>query len=153
MWSAELQQRISLERALLKQYALDQFDIYWDQAESRYYGYGVATTSAGRKYALYLLIPSNFPYARPSLYITDPRPLLTHNGQSLASLGTSHAMHTLSPTNNCVQICHWRDERWHSGILLHKVFLKGLMWLEAFEQHLATGEPLSQFVSTMVGAL
>ncbi len=153
MWSTELQQRISLERALLKQNTLDQFEIYWDQAESRYYGYGVATTNSGRKYTLYLFIPSNFPYARPSLYITDPRPLLMHNGQSLASLGTSHAMHTLSPTNGCVQICHWRDERWHSSVLLYKVFLKGLLWLEAFEQHLATGEPLSQFVSTMVGAL
>jgi hypothetical protein len=48
-----------------------------------------------------------------------------------------------------VQICHWRDARWHSGILLYKVFLKGLLWIEAYEQHLATGRNLSEFVGTM----
>jgi hypothetical protein len=50
---------------------------------------------------------------------------------------------------NLVQICHWRDGRWHSGILLLKVFLKGLLWIEAYEQHLATGRNLSEFVGTM----
>jgi len=47
------------------------------------------------------------------------------------------------------QICHWRDARWHSGIVLQKVFLKGLLWIEAYEQHLATGLSLADFVRTM----
>jgi hypothetical protein len=62
-------------------------------------------------------------------------------------------MHTLAPSGNgMVQICHWRDARWHSNILLFKVFLKGLIWIEAYEQHLATGRPLADFVRTMAEA-
>jgi hypothetical protein len=29
------------------------------------------------------------------------------------------------------------------------VFLKGMIWIEAYEQHLATGRPLAEFVLTM----
>jgi hypothetical protein len=63
-------------------------------------------------------------------------------------------MHTLAPdTNGYVQICHWRDDRWHSGIMLQKVFLKALIWIEAYEQHLATGHPIAEFVLTMAGRI
>jgi hypothetical protein len=84
------------------------------------------------------------------MYLTYPLPLYTAAGYLVSALGTSHDMHTLAPSSSGqVQICHWRDDRWHSGILLHKVFLKGLLWIEAYEQHLATGRPLAEFVSTM----
>jgi hypothetical protein len=87
------------------------------------------------------------------MYLTEPFPLLMADGRMVSSLGVSHSMHTLTPSpNGFVQICHWRDERWHSGILLQKVFLKGLLWIEAYEQHLATGRPLADFVLTMTGA-
>jgi hypothetical protein len=59
-------------------------------------------------------------------------------------------MHTLGPgPSGEVQICHWRDNRWHAGITLDKVLLKGLLWLEAYEQHLTTGQPIDGFVRTM----
>ena len=153
MWTADQRQRLELEHRLLQQEGFGQFSIYRNTNDDTYYGFGVATTSSGRQYKLYLVIPSEFPYQRPSLYVTDPQPLFTFDRRSLTDLGTSHNMHTLSPSNGCVQICHWRDDRWRASILLHKVFLKGLLWLEAYEQHLATGRPLAEFVSTMVGAL
>jgi hypothetical protein len=88
------------------------------------------------------------------MYVTNPHPLRTYNGGLISSLGVSHQMHTLAPdSNGYVQICHWRDARWHSGIMLQKVFLKGLIWIEAYEQHLATGRPLAEFVSTMAETL
>ena len=153
MWTTEQHQRLALEHRLLQQEGFGQFSIYWDQNDATYHGEGVATTNSGRKYTLYLVIPNNFPYERPSLYITAPLPLLTYYGRSLSDLGYSHDMHTLPSSNGCIQICHWRDARWHSSILLHKVFLKGMIWLEAYEQHLATGRPLAEFVSTMAGTL
>lgn len=72
------------------------------------------------------------------------------DGTQLSSLGVSHKMHTLTPLpNGMVQICHWRDNRWRSGIVLQKVFLKALIWIEAYEQHIATGCDLADFVRTM----
>ena len=59
-------------------------------------------------------------------------------------------MHTLSNgPNGEVQICHWRQNRWHSGITLNKVILKVILWLEAYEQHLVTGQSINEFVRTM----
>jgi hypothetical protein len=84
------------------------------------------------------------------MYITEPLPLLMADGTPVSRLGVSHQMHTLEPSSNgMVQICHWRDSRWHSSILLQKVFLKALIWIEAYEQHIATGRPLAEFVRTM----
>lgn len=61
-----------------------------------------------------------------------------------------HKRDTLTPhAAGWPQICHWRDERWHSNILLQKIFLKAHIWLEAYEQHLATGRSLADFVPTM----
>jgi hypothetical protein len=138
------------EHAALQREDMPQFSIYYDQAGDTYYGGGWATANSGRRYYFYLSIPSNFPYGRPELYITDPLPLRAANGTPVSALGISHAMHTLTPSSSgWVQICHWRSDRWHAGILLYRVFLKGLIWLEAYEQHLATGRPLAEFVATM----
>jgi hypothetical protein len=59
-------------------------------------------------------------------------------------------MHTLEPSSSGkVQICHWRQSSWHSGITLNKVMIKVMLWFEAFEQHLLSGKPIDNFVSTM----
>jgi hypothetical protein len=150
MWTSEQRQRFVLEHEVLQKEGFTQFSVYYDQNNDNYYASGYASSSSSRQYRLYITIPSGYPYQRPMMYVTDPLPLLMSDGRKLTALGVSHYMHTLEPSGNgMVQICHWRDARWHSGILLHKVFLKGLLWIEAYEQHLATGRNLSEFVGTM----
>jgi hypothetical protein len=150
MWTTEQRQRLGLENAILKQEGFDQFTVYWDKQNDTYYASGVTPSSSGRNYGLHISIPSGFPDERPPMYVTEPFPLLLANGNRVSSMGTSHDMHTLAPSSNgLVQLCHWRPARWHSGIKLQQVFLKGIIWIEAYEQHLATGRPLAEFVSTM----
>lgn len=149
MWTSEQHQRIVLEYEILQREGFTQFTVYQDKAADTYYASGVTFSNAGNRYGLYISIPSGFPHQRPPLYITEPFPLLMADGNLISALGVNHQMHTLAPLNGLVQICHWREARWHSGILLHKVFLKGLIWIEAYEQHLATGRPLAEFVRTM----
>jgi len=154
MWSAEQRQRLYLENEVLRREGFDQFSIYHYPSDDAYSASGTATANSGCRYSLYMPIPSAYPYQRPSLYITDPNPLRMFDGNPVSSLGVSHQMHTLTPhAVGWPQICHWREARWHSGILLRKVFLKALIWIEAYEQHLATGRPLADFVSTMAEAL
>jgi hypothetical protein len=138
------------EHMALQKEEMSQFSVYHDKTRDDYYGAGWATSSSGKRYDLFLSIPTNFPDGRPELYITDPLPLRAADGSLVSALGVSHAMHTLTPSaSGWVQVCHWRADRWHPGILLYRVFLKGLLWVEAYEQHLATGRPLSEFVATM----
>lgn len=143
-----------LENEVLQREGFTQFSVYQNTTTDTYYASGWVLSNAGFRYGLYIPIPSGFPYQRPPLYITDPLPLLMWDGTPISRLGVSHQMHTLAPSSNgWVQICHWRDARWHSGILLQKVFLKGLIWIEAYEQHMATGRPLAEFVRTMAETL
>ena len=150
MWTSEQRQRLGLEQAALQQEGFSQFSVYWDKGDDTYYASGYTSSNSGRPYGLHISIPSGFPYERPPMYLTQPFPLLMHDGSRVSSLGLSHRMHTLAPhSNGMVQLCHWRDARWRSGIKLHQVFLKGIVWIEAYEQHLATGRPLADFVPTM----
>ncbi len=150
---SELYKRLVLENQILHQEGFTQFSIYSENNTGRYYVDGYTNSSSERRYRLYISIPAGYPQQRPAMYVMDPRPLRMRDGSLITALGVSHNMHTLAPSDNGeVQICHWRDDRWHSGILLHKVILKGLLWIEAYEQHLATGQPLADFVRTMVQA-
>jgi len=154
MWTSEQHRRLVLEHEVLQKEGFTQFSVYQDKVANTYYASGVTSSNSGRQYSLYIPIPSGFPYQRPPMYLTQPFPLLMADRRPVSSLGLSHQMHTLPPSSEgWVQICHWRDARWHSNILLQKVFLKGLIWIEAYEQHLATGRPLAEFVLTMAEGL
>ena len=148
-WTSEQRQRLAMEHQVLQREGFDQFGVYHYASDDSYSASGTATANSGYQYKLWMPIPSGYPYARPPMYVTSPDPLLMRDGKPVASLGVSHLMHTLAPWGNWPQVCHWRDTRWHSGILLQKVFLKGLIWIEAYEQHVATGCSVADFVSTM----
>lgn len=151
MWTTDQRQRLYLEDQILIREGFDQFRVYYDKTRDLYWASGTASANSGRQYRLYIPIPGGYPYQRPPMYVTDPNRLHMYDGNRVSSLGVSHQMHTLEPhANGWPQICHWREARWHSGIVLQKVFLKGLLWIEAYEQHLATGRPIADFVRTMV---
>ena len=144
-------ERLRLEQAILQKDGLTQFDIYLDESMNQYYLWGTQKTNAGGSFVLWIPIPAYYPTQRPPLYIARPRVLGRYGGRTVNELGVSHDMHTLgNGPNGEVQICHWRDDRWHPGLTLNKVMLKGLIWLEAYEQHLATGQTIASFVRTMV---
>ena len=143
-------ERLVLEHQLLQHVGMTDFSVYHDRVPDRYDVLGTAHTNAGNAYELWIPVPWGYPDARPPLYVVRPNPLRTVAGGTVNALGVSHLMHALTPgPRNEVQICHWRDNRWHAAITLAKVLLKGLLWLEAYEQHLATGQPINSFVTTM----
>ena len=150
MWTFDQRSRLALEHQLLQLQGMTQFSVYHHPVDDTYTASGTAASNAGYKYHLYLPIPVGYPTTRPPMYITEPCPLLMTGHVPIKDLGVSHRMHTLTP-HDCgwVQLCHWRDSRWHSGIHLHQVFLKGLIWIEAYEQHISTGRDLADFVRTM----
>jgi len=150
MWTVAQRERIALEHQLLHHVGLAQFSVYHDRPGDRYDVLGTTYTNAGNSYDLWIPIPLGYPDVRPPLYVVRPNPVQMANGRTVNELGLTHDMHTLEPgPKGMVQICHWRSARWHAGITVEKVLLKGLIWLEAYEQHLATGKSLNTFVRTM----
>ena len=146
-----LVERLTLENQILRRDGMAQFQVYGSPSGG-YYLWGEHRTNAGSSYTLWAPLPSGFPHGCPPLYIHAPNPLWGYAyGKTINSYGLSHAMHTLNNgPNNEVQICHWRSDRWHSGITLNKVMLKATLWLEAYEQHLSSGRDIDEFVKTMV---
>lgn len=144
-----LQERLGLENQILIRDGMSQFQVY--RRDAYYYLWGEQKTNSGNIYTVWIPIPSNYPYQRPEAYIYKPNPLYGYaNIRTINGYGLSHDMHTLeNGPNGEVQICHWRSDRWHSGITLNKVMLKVILWLEAYEQHLSSGQTISQFMATM----
>lgn len=146
-----LEERLVLDNQLLKQEGFSQFQIYVGQTPGTYYLWGEHRTNAGNLYQIRGPIPNEYPYSKPPIYVQYPNPLLGFGyGKTINSYGVSHNMHTFSNgPDGEVQICHWNSDRWHSGITLNRVMLKVVLWLEAYEQHLATGKDICDFVRTM----
>lgn len=144
-----LQERLGIENQILIRDGMSQFQVY--RKDTYYYLWGEHKTSSGNLYTIWSPIPGNYPYQRPHIYIHRPNPLWGYaNLKTVNSYGLSHAMHTLkNGPNGEVQVCHWRSDRWHSGITLNKIMLKVVLWLEAYEQHLSSGNTISEFVATM----
>lgn len=143
-------ERLTYENQVLKQDGMSQFQIYGNPSDG-YYLYGDHRTNADSSYGLWSPIPAGFPTARPCVYVHTPNPLWAfRRAQTINGLGVSHRMHTLSNgPNGEVQICHWRDDRWHSGITFNRVMIKAMLWLEAYEQHFSTGRGIDEFVRSM----
>ncbi len=145
-----LLERLNLENQILNRDGMSQYLIRYYQSGNFYYIYGDYNSSSGRNYTLWCRIPDYYPNICPSVYVHKPNPLKDFGGVPISGLGTSHSMHTLAPSSSGeVQICHWRQSSWHSGITLNKVMVKVMLWFEAYEQHLITGQSINDFVSTM----
>lgn len=143
-------ERLNLENKILLKDGMSQYLIKYSQSGGFYYIYGDYNSSSERKYTIWCRIPDYYPSICPLVYVYKPNPLIGYGGVYINRWGTSHSMHTLEPSNSGeVQICHWRQSSWHSGITLNKVMVKVMLWFEAFEQHLLTGRPINDFVSTM----
>ena len=136
-------ERLTLENQILLRDGLSQFRVYRSNDLISYYLWGTHTTNSGRSYQIWSPIPNQYPYERPPIYINKPNPLpACPPGRSVNSYGTSHSMHTLrNGPKGEVQICHWRDDRWHSAITLNKVMLKVVLWLEAYRAASIFGFP------------
>ena len=102
-------------------------------------------TNSKKVYTIKIDLSSNYPNMVPAAFITSPKPLLAQSGDSM--LGASHQMHTLTGEDGCVRVCHYGPNDWNPNVSLYKVVIKIRVWLEAYENHLITGEPLSKYLA------
>ncbi len=110
---------------------------------------GKLTSNSGREYVLWLALGA-FPNQAPKLYVISPKPLLGYNGQPMASIGSSIAMHMWDPDEHGhPQICHYNGQFWSPNVSLYKILLKGTFWIAAYEQHLKHGKPIDVYLSHM----
>lgn len=79
MWTADQRQRLVLEHQILQGEGFTQFGVYYQPSDDLYYASGYTNSNAGYRYGLWIPIPAGYPQQRPSMYITEPHPLLMHD--------------------------------------------------------------------------
>ena len=144
-WTSKQQKRLGLEKSLLEKYFSGR--IRWINETSP----GEAkvevsmTTNANKSYTLRVQIPADFPNSVPILLVTKPsRPLRKKDGGSLGFEDHSWGTH-----DGFTQICHYKPCLWSAENTLYEIFMKGLIWLEAYDAHLSTGKPIRNFLRKM----
>lgn len=138
-------QRLQQEIAILEKYFPRKYKFENLYLENELLDVGVKTQS-GKVYRLNIKLMTDYPNSMPSVFVTFPLPLLKKDGSVIS--GTSHDMHTLSNDDYNVQICHFKPENWNPNQSLYKVILKARIWLEAYEGHLATGNPIDNYLTS-----
>jgi len=144
MWTPDQQRRLAVEERLLWK-ELNQFRMYNHSGET--YIAGFQRTNGGfERYELKLQLTPHYPFEMPCLYVTCPRLLFKHgHSGTVNDEGVSHAFHTRSNgPGGCVQICHFNQ--WNSSFTCVAVLLKGICWLQAYENHRRTGDDLAAFM-------
>ena len=146
MLHLRLAQKIRLEnerRDLERNFQRDK--ISWTfLAEKTYVEVEVSCTNE-EKYILRVYIPNDFPNSCPSVVVISPNGILRRaNGSFLRT--ASRNDHILSSKDGYTQICLFRSDIWMGDATLSQVVKKGVIWLEAYELHLQTGDPIDKFL-------
>lgn len=100
-----------------------------------------ARTNRGNVYTLRIEL-DRFPESVPKVFVN--KMLYDCNNDPLDS--PSSSMHTLFSENGCTQICHYGGASWTNRVSLYKVYIKCRLWLEMYEAHLNTGEPIDYYL-------
>jgi hypothetical protein len=102
-------------------------------------------TGWNNDYRLRILVGKNYPEQLPDLVVcASPKPM----PKSSEWQGT-HTTHTWPQKYGLLQICFYHPLCWTRKNMLYQVFEKGEQWLEAYEEHLATGKPMNELLSAM----
>ncbi|MBH0776587.1 hypothetical protein [Nocardia bovistercoris] len=142
-WSAAQQIRLDTERTILARY-FPQLEWHDPTDPDRTHVQGEIAANSGASYALRLDIPATYPATCPAMVVPRPAPLRDHDGRPLTE--PDRTMHTLAALDDATRISHCHPARWVPSNTLYLVALKGRIWLEAYETHLRTGEPIETYL-------
>ena len=140
-WTSYQTQRLAVEKDKLEKYFPRK--VRWIDPTGNTKVDVTMTTNSNQVYCLRLYVPRDFPNSVPVMVVkSSPRPMPNWSG--------SGSTHTLGRNfEGFLKICHYLDSRWSSRVTFYEVFMKGRLWLEAYEGHLSTGRPLDYYLSHM----
>ena len=104
------------------------------------------TVPGGGAYRLLLVAAADYPSSMPEAYLISPLILRDCHGRELLAISPSHQMHLLKPNSRFIRLCHYKPANWHPNVTLYKVVLKCLIWLVAYENHLQSGRPITDYL-------
>jgi hypothetical protein len=100
-------------------------------------------------YQLRVELPPDYPHKEPGLFVQSPRDLPTHDGTGvLNGQGASHDWHIHNnDEDGRVKVCYTSD--WDASMNCVVVLLCGIIWIDAYENYLTTGETIAQYIERL----
>lgn len=141
-WSNYQLSRLQREKGILAQYFRNR--VKWSNVNGRTKVQVQMISNSNKNYTLSITLSNDFPHACPVLLCESPTFLRDFGGSSLPY--NSLQFHTLQDPSGLVSICHFVPNAWTSENTLYQVFMKGRLWIEAYEGHLSTGKNLDHFL-------
>ena len=145
-WTVAQQKRLGMEKDLLSHYFRGR--VTWIEPTGNTRVEVRMTASNDKNYTLRIYLPPDFPNSCPTMVVSNPNAALRKLNGSLLTRGSDED-HTYGSRDGLTVICHFRPNRWSNENTLYQVFMKGLIWLEAYEGHLRTGKPINTFLRDM----
>ena len=145
-WSANQRQRLAFEKSLLEQYFHNR--VTWIDPTGDTKIEVRVTCSNDKQYTLRIYLPSDYPNSVPDMIVKTPG-MTTLKNRYGSELSGGSINHIYGTRDGCTKICHFIPSSWKDDNTLYQVVMKGLIWLEAYEAHLRTGENLSQYLAEM----
>ena len=144
-WTHSQQRRLQTEKGVLAKYFRNK--VTWNNPTGNATVDLNTTTNSNSRYTLRIYLPSDFPNSCPQLAVIYPSVLYNNSGYRMGEISDSD--HTYGFRDGYLTICHYRPNLWTSDNTLYQVFMKGIIWLEAYEGHKQTGKPLSNYLREM----
>lgn len=142
-WSASQQTRLGYEKTLLEQYFRNR--VSWIDPTGNTMVEIRVTCTNNKEYTLRIYVPSDFPNSCPEMVVSSPSRCLSKRDGAEMCFGSDDD-HTWGSKDGCTKICHYKPAAWTDDNTLYQVTMKGLIWLEAYEAHLRTGNSLSDYL-------
>ena len=151
-WSKVQQVRLATERGILEEFFKDKVEWIDPTNPSQTRVELDLKSSSDRRYKLRLYLNEDFPNSCPHMAIVYPKNLRTKNNRPLPLLDKS--FHTLGYTvDKFTKLCHFSPDLWTADNTLYQVLMKGIMWIEAYEGHLDTGNPMDFYLGEQPEAI
>ena len=148
-WTPAQVYRLKIERDLLEKYFPGR--VTWSTCRGATTVEVKLDTNNNHKYTLRIEVPDDIPNSCPKLWIVSPKNLRQRNGEPLPE--NSSQFHTLAVKDGCMSICHFYPLHWNAQDTLYEVFMKGRLWIEAYEGHLNSGQPINNYLPEQVDAM
>lgn len=143
-WSYEQKNRLGVEKQLLDKYFKDR--VTWNNPTSFDANVEIKMTSnSDRSYILRVYLEHDFPNSCPQMVLVSPENPLLRNGDPLPIV--SSVFHTIGMRGDgYIKLCHFIPEEWTNDNTLFQVFMKGRLWIEAYEGHLDTSKNIDEYL-------
>lgn len=135
-------ERLNLEKSVLQREMPLVQCVFKDMNTSSPYVLMPVKTKNGKVYTIRIDL-DGFPNSLPHAFVT--KMLRTKTGELMDSASAS--MHTLPTEHGYTRICHYGFESWSPMVSLFKVYIKCAFWLNMYELHLRTGNPMDYYLN------